>query len=427
MGQIVIIGNGIAGVTTARHIRKRNASAEITIISSESEHFYSRTALMYIYMGHMRYSHTKPYEDHFWKKNRLELVYDHVENIDFSKQSLRLRKGEPLNYDKLVIATGSTPRTFGWPGENLHGVQGLYSLQDLESMEKQSKNLQHAVVVGGGLIGVEMAEMFHSRHIPVSFLVREKHFMNHVLPQQEAEMVNRHIEEQGIDLRLETELESIEDKGDGTVEAVVTKKGDTISCGFVGLTIGVQPNIDFLRDSALSLDKGILVNEYHETNIDNVYAVGDCAQFKESLPGRKPIEPIWYTGKIQGENCAKIICGDRKAYNPGMFFNSAKFFDIEYQVYGQVEVPEPEGVASVYWEHPNGRQSIRVVYHQESRAVLGFNLMGVRYRHEVCEKWIRKQVPVEKVMKQLKKANFDPEFHRKYEKAVMSAFKQQNQ
>ena len=140
MKHVVIIGNGIAGTTAARHIRKRSDD-KITIISGETDHFFSRTALMYIYMGHMRYEHTKPYEDWFWAKNRLELKKGWVRSIDFQSKTLELDQ-EVLNYDSLILATGSKPNKFGWPGQDLKGVQGLYSFQDLELMEKNTQSIK---------------------------------------------------------------------------------------------------------------------------------------------------------------------------------------------------------------------------------------------------------------------------------------------
>ncbi|MEL7121606.1 MAG: FAD/NAD(P)-binding oxidoreductase, partial [Bacteroidota bacterium] len=245
---IAIIGNGISGITAARFIRKMS-DHKITVISAESDYFYSRTALMYIYMGHMREVDTQPYEPWFWSQNRIDLKRGYVNKIDTEKQSLHFDDQSELNYDKLILAVGSTPNKFGWPGQDLNGVGGLYSLQDLERMEKYSNNLKRAVIVGGGLIGIEMAEMFHSRHIPVTFLVREKSYWNSVLPKPESEMVNRHILENGIDLRLGTELKEIEDDGNGAACAAHTNHGERLECGFVGLTAGVRPNIGFLKDT----------------------------------------------------------------------------------------------------------------------------------------------------------------------------------
>ena len=175
MEHVAIIGNGIAGITAARHLRKKS-DCRITVISAETDHFYSRTALMYIYMGDMKYKNTKPYEDWFWEKNRIDLKRGYVEKVDFDGKQLHFSTGESLGYDKLILATGSTPNKFGWPGQDLDGVQGLFSYQDLELMEKNTAGIESAVVIGGGLIGIEMVEMLLSRGIKVHFLVRELKF-----------------------------------------------------------------------------------------------------------------------------------------------------------------------------------------------------------------------------------------------------------
>lgn len=423
--QIAIIGNGISGVTAARFLRKLS-DHEITLISAETDYFFSRTALMYIYMGHMRFQDTQPYEPHFWEKNRIKLVKDYVDSIDATKKELVMAQGPHIKYDKLIIACGSTPNKFGWPGQDLKGVGGLYSYQDLENMEAFSDGLQRAVIVGGGLIGIEMAEMFHSRHIPVTFLVREKSYWDAVLPQEESAMINRHIIENGIDLRLETELKEIVDDGNGKTCAVITNTGERIECGYVGLTAGVRPNVNFLRESGLDIQKGIVVNEFLETNLADIYAIGDCSQQQKPQAGRRPVEAIWYTGRMMGEVVAHNICGQKTAYDPGIWFNSAKFIDIEYQVYGTVMAKPPENHVSIYWEHTDGRKSVRIIYDQDTGSVLGFNLMGVRYRHEVCEAWIKAQTPVEQVLANLGLANFDPEFYDEYEADIVQQYNQQS-
>jgi len=111
MNQIVIIGNGIAGVTAARHIRKKS-DKRIIIVSAESKYFFSRTALMYVYMGHLTFEHTQPYEDWFWKKNNIELKEGLVTAINTSSKTLQFTDNTSLNYDKLIIATGSKPNKF---------------------------------------------------------------------------------------------------------------------------------------------------------------------------------------------------------------------------------------------------------------------------------------------------------------------------
>jgi NAD(P)H-nitrite reductase large subunit len=418
---IVIIGNGISGITAARHIRKRS-DHRITVISSETEHFFSRTALMYIYMGHMQYAHTKPYEDFFWDKNRIELKNTRVAKVNFGTSELHFEHGEKMVYDDLILATGSQPNKFGWPGQDLKGVQGLYSFQDLETMERDTKGISNAVIVGGGLIGIEMAEMLASRKIHVTFLVREAGFWDNVLPKEESDMVTRHIREHHIDLKLGTELKEIRSDENGQARAVITSNGEEIPCQFVGLTVGVSPNIGFLKNSDLETDRGILVDRYLRTNIPNVYALGDCAQQREALPNRAAIEQVWYTGKMMGETVAASICGLATEYRPGVWFNSAKFFDIEYQTYGRVPSKLRDEEESLWWQHANGKQGLRIVFHKQTKAVLGFNAMGIRLRHVICDAWIRESAQLDVVLRDLHKADFNPEFSANFAKEVRASF-----
>lgn len=432
---IVIIGNGISGITAARYIRKQS-DCRITVISKETDYFFSRTALMYVYMGHLKFEHTQPYENWFWQKNRIELIRGTVEGIDFEQKTIqlssnsktvvykpslleRLTKVAPkqtfqssslqnIKYDKLIIASGSVPRIGDWPGKDLNGVQGLYSYQDLESLESQSAHLKRAVIVGGGLIGVELAEMLHSRGTEVTMLVRDESYWSSILPPEEFALVTQHIQKHGIDLRFGVELKEI--LGTSSVKAVITSENEKVDCQLVGLTIGVVPNVGFLKDSSLAIQKGILVNEYLETNLPDVYAMGDCVEHQKPKEGRKSLEQIWYTGRIMGETVAQTICGNHTAYQPGVFFNSAKFFDIEYQTYGDVPAQLPEGIQTFYWQHPTKEIALRINYRADNKAVTGFNALGMRLRHAVCDAWIREQQAFDYVLEHLQEANFDPEF-----------------
>lgn len=431
MEHIVIIGNGISGVTAARHIRKLS-DKKITIISAETEYFFSRTALMYVYMGHMKFEQTQPYENWFWKKNRIDLKQGFVQKVATENKLLHFENGETLSYDKLIIATGSKPNKFGWKGQDLDGVFGMYHKQDLEKLEHYAPNnkvCKRAVIVGGGLIGIELAEMLVSRNIPVTFLVRESSFWNGVLPEGESEMINKHIREHHIDLRLGVNLEEIKADENGVVKSVIIKEtGEEIDCNIVGLTAGVSPNINFLKNTDIATNKGVLVNRFLETNIPDVYAIGDCAEQHEAIGNRRPIEAVWYTGRMMGETVAQTICGNRIQYKPGHWFNSAKFLDIEYQTYGWVhgKKGKPDYEKHFHWKHPKENICITVAYHQETCEFLGINTFGIRMRHEFFDKVLTEKQSVTKVLEYLSDANFDPEFYKKHEAEIVKKFNQEN-
>ena len=429
MEHVVIIGNGISGVTAARHIRKLS-DKKITIISAETEEFFSRTALMYVYMGHMKFEHTKPYESWFWKKNNIELKKDYVTKVHSSTKEIEFRNGEKLAYDTLIIATGSKPNKFGWSGQDLEGVMGMYHKQDLESLEKYAPNNQickRAVIVGGGLIGIELAEMLHSRNIPVTFLVREDSFWNNVLPPEESAMINREILENHIDLRLGVNLKEIKADENGHVKSVIIEEtGEEITCDVVGLTAGVSPNIDFLKGSEIELGKGVKVNRFLETNIKDIYAIGDCAEQHEAIGLRRPIEAVWYTGRMMGETVAQTICGNKTQYKPGHWFNSAKFIDIEYQTYGWVWAQPKENEAHFYWEHESGKKCIRLNYDKNTQEFIGINTLGIRMRHAFFDKVLTEKRSVTYVLEHLADANFDPEFYKLHEPEIVAKFNKEN-
>ena len=421
---IIIIGNGIAGITTARHIRKRS-DVPILIISKESQYFFSRTALMYVYMGHLKWEHLEPYEKGFWQQNNIDLLKAEVTQIKPHEKLIVLANGQHLSYSSLVLATGSTPNKFGWKGQDLNGVQGLYTKQDLEQLTANTPNIKQAVVVGGGLIGIELAEMLHSRGIDVSFLVREDSFWNKVISTHEGAMIEKHILAHGIDLKMSTNLVEIVANEKGHATAVITDQGETLPCQMVGLTAGVRPNIDFLKNSELEMNRGILVDQYLATNLPDVYAIGDCAELRAPLPHRNAIEAVWYVGRMMGETLAQSLTGNLTPYTPGHWFNSAKFFDIEYQTYGQISPLATQEENHFCWKHPEKNCMIRIAYHPKSRLFLGINTFGIRMRHEIFDQWLNEQTTIETVIENLSLANFDPEFYTQNEPQIIAAWQNQ--
>lgn len=403
----VIIGNGIAGVTAARFLRK-GSDARITIVSAESQFHIARTALMYVYMGDLRMDDLKPYEDDFWPKNRFDIIQDTVTGIDPDAHAVELLAGGRMYYDKLVIATGSRPNRFGWEGEYAHGVQGLYSLQDLAAMEAATEGISHAAVVGGGLIGIEMAEMLRVRGIAVHLLVREQAYMDYLLSDDESELIHAEIRRHGVELHLGTELDSIETDAGGRAVAVLTTSGKRFDARFVGLAVGVHPNVDLARRAGIDTEKGVLIGSSFETSAPDVYAVGDCAQFREPLAHGRRLEQLWYSGRRQGRTLGRILAGESTSYSAPLFFNSAKFFDLEYQTYGDVPAEESEQISCRQWM--SGRRLIRVAVERGTGRLLGVNGLGVRIRQEVAARMIRRGEEAAMTPTSVRELLFEPEF-----------------
>ncbi len=419
---IVIIGNGISGVSVAKSLREFS-DAEITIVSSESISFFSRPALMYVFMGKMRFKDILPFPSDYWVRNKMKQVYGVVDEIDAENQKVCLDNGSVLHYDKLVLALGSQPKSLGLDEFKLEGIQGFYSLQDLEKLQDSAKKIKHASIIGGGLIGVELAEMFVSRGISFTFWVREKWFGSNFLPQEEAELVTNHLLSKNIKIKFEIEIIGFEADGLNRVKSVESHSGEKSDTDLVCICIGVKPNVDWLKLTNVQINTGVLVNEHLQTNIASIYAVGDCVEFKNPVYGRKSIETLWYTGRLMGEYLGKNILHENPPpYEPGIYFNSAKFFDVEYQIYGDVPPSFSESYGTVFWKHPTKYKSIRLVYNATNKVFIGCCVLGIRFRQEVCEKWIKEKWKISEVLPLLSEANFDSEFSTRHEKEFMDIY-----
>ena len=408
----VIVGNGVCGITAAFTLRSRDSKARITVISGESDYFFSRTALMYAFMDRMNHRDLEPYERKVYDRQRIERRRAWVGDLDARRKRLRLDNGEDLAYDRLLLATGSRPNSVDWPGlgEVRDGVVHFVSLQDLAECERLAPTTRQAAVVGGGLIGVELVECLVHHGIAVRFFVRADWYWPMALGPEEGEMIGEHIRRHGVDLRFQEEVERVEAGPDGRVARVISKRGLEYSCEMFGITIGVRPSIDWLRGVTTppELGRGIKVGPDFRTSCPDVWAAGDCAEI--DLGGeRRLVEQIWYSARRQGELAARSMLGDRVEYKPPLFYNSAKFFEIEYTTVGKV-TGIPEAAVSFSYRAPDREAAVRIVEH--GGAVIGFNMLGSRWNHAHLERWIHERRSLGEVVERLHEAQFDVEFGR---------------
>ena len=176
----------------------------------------------------------------------------------------------------------------------------------------------------------------------------------------------------------------------------------------------------------IELGKGVKVNRLLETSIKDIYAIGDCAEQREAIGRRRPIEAVWYTGRMMGEALAQTICGNPMEYNPGHWFNSAKFMDVEYQTYGWVSGRnKPDFEEHFHWRHETELICVTIAYHKDTDLFLGINTFGIRMRHEIFDRWLTEGRKVDEVMTYLKDANFDPEFYKLHENAIITHYNKQ--
>lgn len=414
MTTFVIVGNGVAGIEAAITLRQRFSpdEARIVVISDETDYFFSRTALMYALMDQMERRDLEPYERKFYDAQRIERRRGRVVDVDASAHEIKLEGGEKLPFDKLLLATGAKPRRFPWAGidQVKDGLVHFVSMQDLDACERLFPTTQRAVVVGGGLIGIELVESLLHHRIPVTFLVREPWYWPMALGEEEGDVVAAHMRAHGVDLRLEEEIASIQTDAQGRVSGIQTNKGHSLPCNLLGICVGVAPELAWLKNAATPPDvgRGIRVNPRFETNVPDVYAAGDCCEIVDEHESFT--ETIWYSAKLHGRLAALSMMGQPGHYQRPLFYNSSKFFEVEYTTVGQV-LNLPTGTMSHYRKHPTKPISQRIVYSAEGR-VLGFNMLGSRWNHNILERWIHEGRSVEFVKNHLGEAQFDVEFGR---------------
>lgn len=386
---VVIIGNGIAGVTAARTIRQIS-NHRVTVISDEAPFFFSRPAMMYVSKGQLSVEHIKPYPDAEWDELSISVLHDSVVSIDAPTKSCVLSSGRIVEADAMILATGSKPVLPGIVGLEAKTILTYTRFEDIARLDHAIEGSGVTAVVGGGLIGTEVTEILHARRKPFTWFVREAGVYSSHMPQEESAMITSHIRSFGVNLKTHADIVSADQ---------LAKYDRVIMC------TGVTPRTELADTSHIVCNTGIRVNERFETSVSGIYAIGDCAETPWGIDQR------WHSGKEHGAHVAHIICGDSQPYRPSVFSNSAKFFDLEWQVFGNVPA---SGAGTILKADPVTQRCVRFAF-DERGALTGLHTIGVRLRQHVCEKWIQRAVSVEEAMTNFATASFDPEFTTRFD------------
>lgn len=422
----VIVGNGVAGIEAARTLRALRPDARIRLVSEEREPFFSRTGLMYVLAGQLRAQDLEPYPRSLYAELGVELV--RARAVSIASRRLELAGAAPLSFDVALLALGSRPRPPPWPGSELRGIGHFVSWQDLEWLSDELDGRPRAadpgdagspyrrrasvggraltpLVVGGGLIGIEVVEALLARGRRARFAIRERWFWPIALDARESAWVVDALRRHGTWVDLETELERFVDDGSGAVGAVILG-GRELACDLVVTAIGVLPNViagPRLAGGGIEVDLGL------RTSIEGVYAAGDCAALPVEGGGHRP-EQLWYTARDQGRVAGRALAGREATYRRKIPYNSAKLMDIEYTTVGRVP-PSDEGAAGLgelfLEERGPVRSMTRLVL--DGERLVGFNALGRRYDHTVIARWIEEQRDVAYVRSRLGEAAFDTE------------------
>jgi nitrite reductase (NADH) large subunit len=317
----LIIGSGPAGIFGAEAIRRRDAQSPVTMVSPEDAIAHSPAMATY-WIGRKIPRENLYFRGASWaEQNRVELKLGRrAAGLQTQTHKLTLESGEEIPYDRLLIAPGSSPISLAIPGNALKGVHSIRRVDDAEAILAEMGDLRQVIIIGGGFIGLKIADHLKQRGFGVTILEKESRLAPRFLDDKASLFLADLLGREGV--RVETGVEVEEILGnDGWVRGVRMKDGRILSGQMVIQSVGVRPNTDFLCESGITLEKGIPVNARMETNIAGVYAAGDVVLTVDSITGEKVNNATWPAasrqGTVAGTNMAggNISCSHNFAWN----------------------------------------------------------------------------------------------------------------
>lgn len=350
MNRYVIIGNGAAGVTAAEEIRARDPQGNIVIVSAEPYPMYSRPGLAYLLLNEVSDKQVIARKPEWYTGQRFMLIFSRAVKLDTAARYVHLEDGRAVRYDRLLIATGARAAPPPYPGASLDGVVYLDTLDGTKELLQKAKTAKRAVVIGGGITALEMADGLAHQGVETHYFVRKSALWSAVFNDSESRLLEHHMTAHGVTVHYNTEAAEILGDGQGRVAGVRLANGETFACDLLGAAIGVKPQWTIVQDTPIQTDRGILVNEYLETNAPGIYAAGDCAQVWDRWTNKHMLDSLWPTAVASGRIAGANMAGAKQAYVKGTPFNACLLFGLHITAIGQLgasDDAEPEVVQHI--------------------------------------------------------------------------------
>ncbi len=332
--RFVILGGGmVAGYAAKQMVELGLKPGELTIVSSDDVVPYERPPLSKSFLaGKDTEDAIKISPEDFYRQHGIDVkLRTEVSTLDAKGKRLKLKSGGELSFEKLVIATGARPRRLNVPGAQLKNLIYLRSMDDSKAIRTQSEKSKRAVVIGGGFIGMEVAAVLTQRGLSVSMVLGDDRIWKRLFTPEMSKFFEDYYSAKGVRIVRSTTVTEL--RGSSTVTSAVTGDGQTIDCDIVVAGIGVEPVTDIFGGSGLSIDNGIVVNEYLETSVPDILAAGDVANYQDVLFNKRRRVEHWDNAVSQGQHCARTLMGERAAFRHVPYFFS-DIFDLSYEYWG---------------------------------------------------------------------------------------------
>ncbi len=379
----VIIGNSAAAVGCVEGIRSVDAQGSITVISDEPYHVYSRPLISYLIYGKTDEQRMKYRPDDFYQKNKVTaLLGVTAEKVDYEAKQVLLGDGSYIPFDKLLFATGSSP--FVPPMAGLDIVPQKFSfmkLADAQALNAAIKPDSRVLIVGAGLIGLKCAEGIHNKVGKITVVDLAPRILPSILDETGSAMMQEHIEQHGVEFVLGNSVAQF----DGCTATL--KTGETVPFDILVLAVGVRPNTALASAIGCTVNKGILSDEHCRTNLNDVYAAGDCSESHDITDNQSRVLALWPNAYMQGETAGVNMAGGEKRYDKAIPMNAIGFFGLHIITAGSYS-----GEAYI----TRGDHSYKKLITKDN-VLKGFILIGEISRAGIYTSLIREQTPLDTV------------------------------
>lgn len=321
----VIIGNGIAGTMCAETLRRKDSDCDITLITDEPYPLYNRVALPRYLKRDVPEKTVRMRDLEQHEKLNIDLLLEtRVVSVHDDEKTLVLHNGNELPFDKLLVATGGTPRPLPVSGAHADHVYHFQTLDDTKAIIERMKEAEHAVTIGGSYIAYELTEGFRKQGLEVTWLMRGDRFLRRVLDEAGGKLVDQIARRHGVDVRYHTEAEEIITRS-GAVDAVSLSDGTVVDTDMVGVGIGLNMNTDFLAETGVEVNQGVVCNQYLQTDVPDIYAAGDVAEFYDVMAGKHNLMGTWNNAMAHGRLAAENMMGNDQPYVQVPSYSSTLF------------------------------------------------------------------------------------------------------
>jgi len=372
----VIIGNGIASIGAIEGIRKVDTDNEILVIGAEDSPAYGRPLISYLLAGKITPDRLALRPKEFYENAKVVTkLGTTVTGIDTMSKTVSTDKGETIEYQNLLIATGGNPFMPPIPGSDGADVYNFTNLDHAQTLISKAKEIKRAVVIGGGLIGLKAGESLFDRGVDVTILELSDRILSLAFDENAASLAGNRLEEVGLHVRCGVSAKEIQRDKEGNLKGVHLTDGDFLQCDVVVIAIGVVPNYGLAKDNGIDVDRGIKVDDHMRTSAEGVFAAGDVAQAKDLLFGEDRVIPIWTNAYNQGFCAGKNMAGADIEFSGSLAMNSISFYGLPTISVGTVTPPEGDNSYEVAVSLDEKKKSYRKLVFQNDKLV-GYMLVG---------------------------------------------------